>query len=497
VKTKKEQFMASNPNPVLCVGKDGTVLYSNVAGEPLLREWGVIVGGKLPIDITYFIQKVISQNIPENMEIKAGSRSYLVSFHPLHEKKCIECVNLYGFDISYQKETEARLREANEKKQEQSEELSVFNEELHVQADELQKANMLLYDRENKYRTLIENSPDLIARFDRQNHCLYANPAIMKFNDIPLIATFYGLSAKEFASMNNLEVQIDPKLTELSENQRSNVFTTSKPAAMESHYTSPQGKEYYFDTKIIPEFINGGSATSVLVISRDITAIKEADTKLNEILGNLEEKVNERTNELEMAYISVKENEDRYHSLFDNMTEGLILYETILDSKGNLKDLRYVEINNVFEEMMGVPRNKIIGGTLVNIFPQNNPDYLESVVKTVSTRQSQLIEWHDKEFDRWFEAHSYIAKPGYVGVVFREITGRKIAEKLLQEKQIAEVANRTKSEFLASMSHELRTPLNSIIGFSDMLYDQVYGELNKKQLRSVGNISKSGNHLLR
>ena len=45
------------------------------------------------------------------------------------------------------------------------------------------------------------------------------------------------------------------------------------------------------------------------------------------------------------------------------------------------------------------------------------------------------------------------------------------------------------------MSHELRTPLNSIIGFSDILLERVFGELNEKQLRYVNNISTSGKHL--
>ncbi|AKB31940.1 sensory transduction histidine kinase [Methanosarcina siciliae HI350] len=78
-----------------------------------------------------------------------------------------------------------------------------------------------------------------------------------------------------------------------------------------------------------------------------------------------------------------------------------------------------------------------------------------------------------------------------------EITERKNYEiELFRAKQEAEVANRAKSAFLANMSHELRTPLNSIIGFSDLLYEKVYGELNPKQTRYVGNISNSGKHLL-
>ena len=59
-----------------------------------------------------------------------------------------------------------------------------------------------------------------------------------------------------------------------------------------------------------------------------------------------------------------------------------------------------------------------------------------------------------------------------------------------------EAANRHKSEFLANMSHELRTPLNAIIGFSEVLSERMFGELNDKQAEYVHDIHASGTHLL-
>jgi signal transduction histidine kinase len=59
-----------------------------------------------------------------------------------------------------------------------------------------------------------------------------------------------------------------------------------------------------------------------------------------------------------------------------------------------------------------------------------------------------------------------------------------------------EIASQHKSEFLANMSHELRTPLNAVIGFSEVLGEQMFGELNDKQAEYVQDINVSGTHLL-
>jgi signal transduction histidine kinase len=57
-------------------------------------------------------------------------------------------------------------------------------------------------------------------------------------------------------------------------------------------------------------------------------------------------------------------------------------------------------------------------------------------------------------------------------------------------------AARMKDEFLASMSHELRTPLNAVLGISEALQDEVFGEMNGNQLKALRSIEESGRHLL-
>ncbi len=200
------------------------------------------------------------------------------------------------------------LQAQSEELQAQSEELQVQNEELQSQSEELHEAYELILESENKFRTLAENSPDLIARFDRQNRCLYANPAIEKFYATPAIAKFYNCSPDELIGKTNPELRMDPEMAKFSEKQRENVFTTGKNKIMEFHHTSPQGKEYYFNTQIVPEIIDG-KITSVLAISHDITDTIEAEIRLKETLDSLEVKVKERTAELEEAYNLLKESE--------------------------------------------------------------------------------------------------------------------------------------------------------------------------------------------
>jgi signal transduction histidine kinase len=76
------------------------------------------------------------------------------------------------------------------------------------------------------------------------------------------------------------------------------------------------------------------------------------------------------------------------------------------------------------------------------------------------------------------------------------IQNARLFREIKDKSRQIEAANRHKSEFLANMSHELRTPLNAIIGFSEVLQERLFGELNEKQAEYTDDILTSGRHLL-
>ncbi|XXJ20325.1 PAS domain-containing sensor histidine kinase [Desulfovibrio caledoniensis] len=182
-------------------------------------------------------------------------------------------------------------------------------------------------------------------------------------------------------------------------------------------------------------------------------------------------------------------------SLIESNIDGLMA----TDPQGIVTD-----VNKQMGEITGRTRDELIGAPFRSYF--TDPALADAAINKVLAEGSitnyelTVLDLEGRKTEVSINATIFYdrdRRPQGVFADARDIGERKKAEQLQQSlMKASEASSRAKSEFLANMSHELRTPLNSIIGFAEVLQDQLYGELGSKQLKYVETIRKAGQHLL-
>jgi len=220
--------------------------------------------------------------------------------------------------------------------------------------------------------------------------------------------------------------------------------------------------------------------------------------------------------------------------LIEEISETKNYLKNVLDNSADIiittdTEGRIVEFTGGASRLLGYAKEEVIGKKAEDLWtrPEERREVLKMLEKQgyVSNYEIQLITKDGRNIDvsvtLSFIRNSKKEIIGTVGIT-KDITEKKKLERAIEERNIElhelnekleekviertkeiEKANRElerssklKSQFIATMSHELRTPLNSILGFSELLMDEVSGSLLEKQKRYVNNIHNSGSHLL-
>ena len=208
-------------------------------------------------------------------------------------------------------------------------------------------------------------------------------------------------------------------------------------------------------------------------------------TLARNIASSIERITNER---------AIYESEEKFRLLANNIPGTVYLSNY---DETNTK----IYINDNIEKLTGFARSSFFNNEISFIdlvHPEDKVETLAAQKNAIDNKRpihltyriikkNKTVVWVEEFGDTIYKD----GKIAFIEGIFIDITQRKLAEKAIQEKELADAANKSKSEFLANMSHEIRTPLNGIIGFTDLLMNTNLGIIQEKYMTTINQSAHS------
>jgi len=199
-----------------------------------------------------------------------------------------------------------------------------------------------------------------------------------------------------------------------------------------------------------------------------------------------------------MALGMVAQSRTQLTHAIDSISEGFALFDG--EERLLLCNQRFLAMYPLSARRIhaGVSFHEIVKAAITcgDIVPGEIADGLLAITLTERAKSLDAIEFELAD-GRWIRATDRLTADGSIVGIRTDITELKHRERALFEaKEVAESANRAKSEFLANISHELRTPLNAIIGFSELIIAETLGPIAKPYREYMQDVLNSGRHLL-
>ncbi len=235
----------------------------------------------------------------------------------------------------------------------------------------------------------------------------------------------------------------------------------------------------------VPAFSSGAMRRMVDSFNRMAAAVRERDERLREFNRTLEAQVEERTAELQRMETAVRAAANAV---------------VITDANGNIR-----WVNPAFERLTGYSAEEAIGENprILRSGTQSD-DFYRQMWATIEAGQIWRGELVNRRKDgSLYVEHMTIAPvrdeqgtiTDYIAIKEDITEYRRLVDELQRAREEAESANQAKSQFLANMSHEFRTPLTAIVGYSELLEEDVRDLGYTNLLPDIRNIREAGNHL--